>query len=112
MVHGVVHILAYFHETFAAAGELMVEGMRQPREFLLWDQVMGGVAHMPDGAVIKVIPHHASGAESTRLLEDFELIGKALLHFIPLGIPIGSLCAGTCLGAFLGNVHHVSDPGG
>ena len=58
MIHGVVDILSHFHVTFAAARQLVVEGMSQPGELFLRNQVMRRVPHVPDGPMIEMVPHH------------------------------------------------------
>jgi len=69
-VHGVVDILADLNIALSATGELMVEGVCEPREFLLRDQVVSCISHVLDGAVIKIRPHRAADAEPSSFFED------------------------------------------
>jgi hypothetical protein len=58
---------------------------------------MRRVSHVADGAMIEMVPHHAAGAEPAGLLEYLQPVGELLFHFVPLGIPIGSLGIRTSL---------------
>src|ERR1700722_17434671 len=112
MVHRVVDVLTHLHKAFAAACELVIEWVSKTRQLLLWNQVMPGVAHVLESAVIEVRPHAATNHKATGLLEKSKLIREPFSKLIPLGISVGSLNFGASLGALLRHIHHVCDPGG
>ena len=80
LVHGVVDVLADFEVSFAAARELVVEGMRQLGQFGLRHQVVRDSAQMLDGAVIEEIPHALAGADAPQLLAQADVVGELLLR--------------------------------
>ena len=84
MMDGVVHILPDFQVTFAAAGQRVVEGMRQLRQFFLRRQRTAPHCLAFDDARVLAVPDAlAHGEEEPFLAEVLPFIRQRLLQLPP-----------------------------
>src|SRR6202041_3603915 len=91
LVDGVINVLSHLEVPFSSSCELVVERMRQIREFILWYQMVGNATHLLDRTVIEEIPHALPGADAPQLLAQTDVIGQLPLGFVPLGFLVGAI---------------------
>src|SRR5215469_10298162 len=91
LVHRVVDVLAHLQMSFAAAGELVIERMRQFRELGLWCKMMSDTAHVLGRTVVEETAHPLARADPPQLLAQADVIQEVLLQLIPLWITIRAI---------------------
>src|ERR1700757_4757512 len=74
--------------------------------------MMGDATHLLDRTVIEEIPHALARAYTPELLVQTDVVGKLLLGFVPLRIPVWAINRPFRYGMRFGLVHKVSHPGG
>ena len=112
LVHGVVDVLADFEVPFAAARELVVEGMRQFGQFRLRHQVMRDAAQILRCAVVEETPHPLARANAPQLLAQADVVREMLFQLVPLRVPVRTIDRPFGNRVRLGLVHQVGNPGG
>src|SRR5580693_9206059 len=112
LVDGVINVLSNLQVALSSSCELVVERMRQIREFILRYQVVGNATHLLDRTVIKEIPHALPGANTPELLAQTDVVGELLFGFVPLRILMRAIDRPFRYGVRFGLVHEVGDPSG
>ena len=91
LVLGVVNVLADFEVSFAAARELVVEGVGHIGHFFLVHQFVGDIAQSVNHPLILAGVDALANAEQPLLLAELQLVHRGLVQLIPLHLFVGSL---------------------
>src|SRR6202007_3309230 len=106
------NVLADFEVAFTTASELVVEGIREFRQFSLRHEMMGDPAQVLGRAMVEEVPHPLAGRNAPKFLAQADVVGELLFELIPFGIAVGAIYRPLRYGMGLGLVHEIGDPSG